>query len=88
MLTSVLSALCMLDPHSCTPYSIVGLTTVVYNSQEFRADGPYVEVANLARASEAVILLQVACATCSFQMRPGSSHTPSTLITLFLTSTQ
>ena len=67
--------------HSCDPYRRVGLITAVYKSQELRAEGPYITVIILNRASEAASPLQAACDTCSFQVSPGSSYTPRTLIT-------
>jgi hypothetical protein len=73
--------------HSCDPYRRVGLTTAVYKSRKFRADGPHVEVAILARVLETASLLWVACVICSFQMRPGSSYTSRTLIALSYTFT-
>jgi hypothetical protein len=73
--------------HSCDPYRRVSLTTAVYKSRKFRADGPHVEVAILARALEAASPLRVVCVICSFQVKPESSHTPRTLIALSCTST-
>ena len=47
-------------------YRRVGLTTAVYSIRECRADGPYIEVTSLKRASKAASPLRVACAIYSF----------------------
>ena len=52
--------------HSYALYRRVGLTAAIYRRRDWRTKGPYVNVASLARASEAAVPLRVACAMCSF----------------------
>ena len=65
--------------HSCEVYVMVALTVAVYSRRVFRTDGPQVEVASLASASEATIPLRDACAMCSPHESFGSSYTPRSL---------
>ena len=47
----------MLNLYSCILYSIIDYTTAAYSSWELQTDNSYVDVTNLAKASEAVISL-------------------------------
>src|SRR6266480_3381896 len=57
--------------------------TAVYTSLAFHMHGPYVEVVIHDRASKAVLPLQAACFTYSFQLIFESTHTPSTYSLVF-----
>ena len=60
-------------------YSIVGLTTAVYNRRVCLKEGPYVETVICNTAANAVAPLWVACIICVFQFSLESTQTPKTL---------
>ena len=66
-------------PQIWAPYSIVGLTTAVYNRRVRLNKGPHVEAVICDAAANAAAPLWVACAMCVFQFNLESTQTPRTL---------
>jgi len=54
-------------PQIWAPYSIIGLTTAVYNKCVHLNKGPYVEAVICDAVTNAMAPLWVACAICVFQ---------------------
>jgi len=54
-------------PQIWAPYSIVGLTTAVYNRRVRLKKGPYVKTVICDAAANATVPLWVVCAMCVFQ---------------------
>ena len=60
-------------------YSIIGLTTAVYNRCVSQNEGPHVEVALCDVAKNAAAPLWVACVMCLFQFNLKFTQTPKIL---------
>ena len=70
--------------HSCDPYKSIGLTVAEYSWLVALTVGPQVAVASLARLRDALCPFLATWAMCSFQVMPGSSHTPRSFTVVLL----